>query len=550
MDQSQPLSCKSLGVLIAVVAVIWFALLGYRDLVDPDEGRYAEIPREMVASGDWITPRLNGFKYFEKPVLHYWVTAISLSLFGDTNGAARLGVVLLAFLGALWILYLGRRLFGPDAGMYAFLVLCSSLMYVLLGHLNILDLDVSVYLSLGIGALLLAQTQRDRPPTVRNWMLVGWAALALATLSKGLIGLVLPGVALVLYTLWQRDWALWKHLHLGKGLVLFLLITVPWFVLVSRANPEFAQFFFIHEHLERYTTTTHERVEPWWFFVPLLFIGAMPWLWNSVSALVRPGFAPAATDQGGFDPVRFLWVYVVGILLFFSVGQSKLPPYILPVYPALALLIGRQLASRPALPGVFGGYVLTLLAVGYGAFAVTGFHDYESPTALLAYRTWILVAMGVLVAGLGLGVVYRLRPRRAIIALAVSGLLALQLLGWGFQTQSRHRSSHELAEVIKSQVGDDVPVYNVDTFYHSLPFYLGRDVILVGFKGELAMGIEQEPRNWVSNWPEFARRWQEAEQAVAVFDMKIYPDVYQARMAQLPMRVIYQDPLKIAVVRQ
>lgn len=550
MDQSQPLSFKSLGVLIMVLAVIWFALLGYRDLVDPDEGRYAEIPREMVASGDWITPRLNGFKYFEKPVLHYWMTAISLSLFGDSNGAARLGGVLLAFLGALWILFVGRRLYGPDAGMYAFLVLCSSLMYVLLGHLNLLDLDVSVYLSVGIGALLLAQSQRQEPRKLRNWMLVGWAALALATLSKGLIGLVLPGIALVLYTLWQRDWALWKHLHLGKGLVLFLVITAPWFVLVSRANPEFARFFFIHEHLERYTTTTHERVEPWWFFLPLLLIGAMPWMWNSITALFRPGFAQIETGPRTFDSVRFLWIYVIGVVLFFSVGQSKLPPYILPVYPALALLIGRQLAIRPALPGIFAGYLLTLLACGYGVFAVTGFHDYESPTALLAYRSWILAAAGVLIVGLGLGAVYRQRPRRAIIVLAVTGLLALQLLGWGFQTQSRHRSSHELAEVIKTQVGDDVPVYNVDTFYHSLPFYLGREITLVGFKGELAMGIEQEPQAWVSNWAEFVHRWQAADQAVAVFDMKTYPETYQSRMAKLPMRVIYQDPLKIAVVRR
>ena len=549
MEPTVPVSTKSLLVLVAVVAVIWFALLGHRDLMDPDEGRYAEIPREMVASGDWITPRLNGFKYFEKPVLHYWMTAASLSLFGINNGAARLGVALLGFLGALWVLYVGRRLFGPEAGMYAFLVLCSSLMYLLIGHLNILDLDVSVYLFVGIGALLLAQTRRDQPRRVRNWMLVGWAGLALATLSKGLIGVVLPGVALVLYTLWQRDWALWKHLHMGKGLVLFLAITAPWFILVSRANPEFAQFFFIHEHLERYTTTTHERVEPWWFFLPVLLLGAMPWLWPTVTALLRPGF-DSGTGPRDFDPVRFLWIYVVGVLLFFSAGQSKLAPYILPVYPALALLIGRQLAQRPALGGILAGFGLTLLIVAWSAVIVTGFRDYESPAALLAYRNWIVAAGAVLAIGLGAGLWLRHTPRRAIIALSLTGLLALQLLGWGFQTQAGHRSSHRLADAIKSQVGDDVPVYNVETFYHSLPFYLQREVILVGFKGELAMGIEQEPQKWVSNWAEFARRWEAAEQAVVVFDMKIYPDVFEARMARLPMRVIYQDPLKIAMVRQ
>ncbi len=541
------LSRQGLLAIFSLLAILWFALPGYRDLVDPDEGRYAEIPREMVATGDWLTPRLNGFRYFEKPALQYWLTAISLSLFGETTAAARLPVILLAFLGALWAFYLGRRLFGIEPGLFAFLMLGSGVMYFVIGHLLTLDMAVGVFLFFGIGALLLAQTGRDDPNRVRNWMLAGWAALALATLTKGLIGLVLPGVALVLYTLWQRDWALWRHLHLGKGLVLYLLITAPWFIAVSRANPGFARFFFIHEHFERYTTTVHHRDEPLWFFLPILLVGSLPWIGSALRALLRPGFASRA-GASGFDPVRFLWVYIVGTVLFFSAGDSQLPPYIVPVFPALALLAGRQLALRNGLSGDLIGFALTLALFAWAVVAVTGFHDYESPASLLAYRRWLLAATGVLAVGLLAGFVLRRRRPVSVTILALAALLALQIAGWGFQTQ-RHRSSHALAEAIIARVGRDVPVYNVGTFYHSLPFYLGHTVQLVAYTGELAMGIGQEPEKWIADWETFARRWQAAPRAVAVFDMKTYPTVYRSKMEQLPMKVIYQDVLKIAVAK-
>ena len=129
-------------VFIALAGVIWFMLLGYRDLIDPDEGRYAEIAREMLSSGDWVTPRLNGFKYFEKPPLQYWGSAISMILFGETNTAARIWCAGLGFIGALWAGYVGARVYEKRAGFYSFLILVSSILYFALGHINTLDMGV------------------------------------------------------------------------------------------------------------------------------------------------------------------------------------------------------------------------------------------------------------------------------------------------------------------------------------------------------------------------------------------------------------------------
>src|SRR5574340_699124 len=161
------LTIRQVGWLLTAIAAIWFANLEYRTLVKPDEGRYAEIPREMVASGDWVTPRLNELKYFEKPPLQYWATATAYTLFGEHQWTSRLWTGLTGFAGILLVWFAGLRLFGREAAGYAALLLSSSLLYVLMGHINTLDMGVTFFITLGIFGLLLAQAQ-DRKSTRLN----------------------------------------------------------------------------------------------------------------------------------------------------------------------------------------------------------------------------------------------------------------------------------------------------------------------------------------------------------------------------------------------
>ncbi|MEJ2444280.1 MAG: glycosyltransferase family 39 protein [Exilibacterium sp.] len=297
--------------------LLWFALLGYRDLIDPDEGRYAEISREMVASGNWITPHLNGFKYFEKPPLQYWTTATIFTVFGENNTTARLWVAAIGFAGALWAGFVGTRLYGRNAGYYAFIITLSGLLYFGNAHYLTLDTTLTVFVVLALGSLVLAQHQRRQPASNRAWMLLGWAALAAAVLSKGLIGLVLPAGATVFYSLWQRDWNLWRHLHLIKGATLLLLLTVPWFIAVSTRNDEFAHFFFVREHLQRYTTPVHGHNGPIWYFPVVFLLATAPWLTTSIMSLVKPSFGWRPRPRSGeFNAERLLWVFVVFVLFF------------------------------------------------------------------------------------------------------------------------------------------------------------------------------------------------------------------------------------------
>ena len=264
-----------LALAAVVLAALWLGALGARPLYKTDESRYAEIPREMVASGDWLTPRLNGFKYFEKPPLQYWATAAFFEVFGLHDWAARLWTALAALGGIALAYALARRLHGPPAGWLAAALLVASPLYVLLGEINTLDMGVTFFLSAAIFAFAAGRMY---------WF---WIACALAVLSKGLIGIVLPAGAIGVYILAKWDWALLKRMKIFTGGLLFLAIAAPWFVAVSLANSEFFHFFFIQEHFQRFTTRMHGRYQPMWYFLPILAVGAAPWLLLMVAALRR-----------------------------------------------------------------------------------------------------------------------------------------------------------------------------------------------------------------------------------------------------------------------
>ncbi len=545
--KNPPLRARTQWVLAVLFAVVWFALLGYRGLAEPDEGRYAEIPREMLSSGDWTTPRLNGFKYFEKPVFQYWMTAATFKLLGESNFSARLWVALIAFLGGLWVMYVGTRLWGREAGFSGFLVLLSSALYVVLGHFVTLDMTLSVFLTIGVGALLLAQADREQPLKVRNWMLVGWAALALAVLTKGLVGLVLPGGAIVIYSLWQRDWVLWRNLHIGKGLLLLLLISSPWFIAVSMANPEFPEFFFIHEHFDRYTSDVHKRDQPMWFFLPVLLAGMLPWLGSGIRLLTSSRFRWLPESSSGFDAQRFLWSLVLFTLLFFSLGRSMLPAYILPVYPALALLIGRQLALGTKLSGDIS--VLFIMG-GLALAAAGGIHLFASEKLPLVYlqhyRYWLIAAAAVMMAGAVLIRRSGVEGWRGAATVSMTALFGLQLLIWGYQGLGAPRSSEALAVAVKPYVNAGAAVYGVNFYPQSLPFYLGQTIKLAITSGELRMGITREPEKWIPSWAQFHEQWQQEKQAVAVIGRK---DFKRVQAGEIPGRIVYRDPQKMAVVK-
>ena len=545
--------------LILLFALIWFASLDYRRLIHPDEGRYAEIPREMVTSGDWLTPRLDGIKYFEKPALQYWLTAAAYEAFGIHQWTARLWPALAGFAGVLFIGYVGFRLGGPRLGLYSAAALGGCLWYVLNTHILTLDSGLTLWMSVGFGALLLAQRSLALEREQRMWMLIAWSALALAVLSKGLIGVVLPGASLFVYSLLTRDWAVWRRLHLVGGLLLFALIAAPWFIAVSLANPEFFRFFFIHEHFEHFLTNEHHREGAWWYFIPILAAGILPWL--TVLAWTAPRiWSGPVVDSNGFSWQRFALVWSAFIVVFFSVSSSKLPSYILPIFPALALVIGVQLAALPertliwlTLPLVVATGTC-MLAIGFGFDAIAAhFADERQPLApLLAYGPWLAAGSAVALAG-GVAALWWLKGGKrtaAILAVSLTTLLAALLVLTGHDELADSRSAAPILSRVVSQHGPiaaDVPFYSVKMYDQTLPWYLGRTVTPVAHLDELAMGLATEPDKAVATVDEWKQRWDRETQAYAIMQV----DMYEMLLREgVPMRELGRDPRRVIVSRR
>lgn len=373
---------RDLLLLAAVLAVPFFQFLGHLPLIDPDEGRYAEIPREMLERADLITPTLNYVKYFEKPPLLYWINAASLKIFGMNEFAARFPSALCGLLTVLATYVIGRRLYGRRAAIIAALILGTSAGFVLQSRIILTDMLLTFCLTGALGSFIVAAQREGRRSQALPWYLF-YLFCALATLAKGLIGIVFPGGIIFFYLLISRRWRLLKEMRLFSGLLLYLAVTAPWFVAVSMRNPEFARFFFIHEHFERFTSTVHGRYQPFWFFLPVLLGTMLPWSFFIPGALVR-AWRDRHHDEGRAGIYLLIWTAL--IFLFFSKSGSKLVPYILPIFPSLAIMIGHRFDLLLDGKGrdIKGGGVLLGVMLLLAGGAVLAYARLPEATALLA----------------------------------------------------------------------------------------------------------------------------------------------------------------------
>lgn len=532
--------------LAAFIAVLWLAMLAGRPLFNPDEGRYAEIPREMLSTGDWIVPHLNGLAYIEKPPLQYWATALTYELLGTSPFAARLYTALAALATIILLWLTARRLWNAETAWRAAAVLAGMLIFVALGQLLTLDMSLTFYMTLSLTAFLLAQ-QAEQP---RRWMLLAWVASALGVLTKGLIAAAIPAVVLILYSSYSRDFAPWRRLHAAWGLPLFLGITVPWHWLAQRRLPDFLQFFFVHEHLARYLTPIADRQEPWWFFGAVFLAGSMPWTLSALRVLAGGWRKSADGAAGKFQPMVFLWIWVVFIGVFFSLSDSKLMPYILPVMPAVALLIAALPAQTLKRDFLFTALLTLAAGLALGAASLNWPRVIASSQRSLYFlplaRPLGQIAVLLVVSG---AFVLAQRARDATRAgtfLGVGWCLAWLLLVRAAAVTAPVFSGVDLAAALPA-ADRNSPLYSVGTYDQSLTFYLRRTVTLVGYRGELDYGLRKAPDAEIVDVAEFLRRWSAPTRAFAVMDNRMF-DEFNSR--GVPMRLVARDAERVLVSRQ
>ena len=546
--QSSALHPGKILLLLLIYALLWFGTLNYRHLIPSDEGRYAEMAREMLVTGDWVTPRYNGYKYFEKPPLQVWATAAAFQVFGIGDWQARLWTALTGFLTILAIGFTGARIYNARAGWLAAAVLASSPMWVISGHFNSLDMGLSAFLVAALCSLLLAQTAHNKFSS-RNWMWACWIFMALATLSKGVIGAAIPAMVFIAYSISTWDWKIWTRLRLLSGLILFLVITAPWFVLVAQRNPEFLEFFFIHEHLQRFTQDAHSRTGPIYYFIPLLLIGILPWVLQIPGAIAQAWQERRREFSSGW----LLVCWFVVIFAFFSVSRSKLPGYIIPIFPALALLIGNRLdrllgnTNSMAMPWKLQTLGFTLLGC-VGFFFLSEIGKQARPDEMEAYAQYTYWVIAALVALIVFSLYATLQSKRnglqSIVSFASGFFLCAIIAGTGHETLGRAVSGIDLANRVKASIPANVNFYSVRLLDHTMPFYLGRTMIMVEDPDELRFGVNQQPEMWMPTLESFITRWKEDQTAYAI----MVPEQYIALQdLNLPMQEVDRDSRRVIV---
>ncbi|CAH2032460.1 glycosyltransferase family 39 protein [Trichlorobacter ammonificans] len=526
---------RDLLILAVLFGFLFCFSLGAAPLIDPDEGRYAEIPREMLERGDLITPMLNYVKYFEKPPLLYWLNAGSLKLFGQNEFAARLPSALSGLLTVLLTYWAGCRLLGRQTGLLAAFILGSTAGFLFQSRIILTDMLLTLCLSSALFCFALGVYGREQRRKL--FFRLFFVCCGLAVLAKGLIGIVLPAGIIFWYLLLGRRWHLLAEIPWFSGLLLFLLVTAPWFVLVSLQNPEFPHFFFIREHFQRFTSTIHRRSQPVWFFLPMLLLTMLPW-----SFLLPGSLAKAWRDRHATrDSTLFLLLWPLVIILFFSLSSSKLIPYILPVFPPLALLVSHRISAawnsrRPDhTPAVlFLGSLL--LCVG-GALAImpllewlppflhsTGQLGRELATMLSGPAPVITLSKtivpGGLLAGTGLLLLIAVRTRSTVVVVALLccfGILLELLLPWAFARYGAERlSARPLAAAALRHAGPETVLAQIGP-RQGMNFYTGRRLVTVGDYDELTFGSQQgDHRDWFMDQDQFQRLWQSNRHALIV----------------------------------
>jgi 4-amino-4-deoxy-L-arabinose transferase-like glycosyltransferase len=490
--------------LVVATAVLYLHGLGASPLLEPDEGRYASIAREMLARGDWVVPRLDGLVYAQKPPLGYWLTALAYRLLGVGEAGARLAPALAAVATVAVATSFGARVLGPGAGLAAGAMLATMPLFYLFGRLGILDMPLTLFLTLAL--VLLSRAADDGR---LRWQLGAGLALGGALLVKGLVGLVLPLAVVGAAALVERDGR-----ALGRALLpaaLAVLLALPWLAAAAARVPGFAAELVVRHHLERYAVggkIGHAHVPG--YLVPVLLAGALPWSLVLGATLAREGAAawrdPARRVERWLD----LWLLVV--LGFFSASRLQIATYVCPAFVPLALRAGAAWAEgrAPRWPLVAWAALATLAL----ALVATPQAAYRPLVERLLYERWwtqaqalraTLLPAAAAVAG---GTAAALAVGRRGLALA----LAAAALGVGLAAAEGARGAFPAYRALggiaraRHAEADRLVVYG--RFLQGLPFYARRRTVVVGPPGPLDFGARR-PEGRALLWTErrLRREW-------------------------------------------
>jgi len=461
-------------LLLILAAGTLFYQLGRLPLIGSDEPRYARIAGEMMLENRWVTPTLEGRPWLEKPPLYYWLTAPVFRLAGQGEAAARLGPALAALWTALVVYWLGGVLWNRLTGLIGASALLTMVGFAAFGRSASTDMPMAACMTTGLAALAVAAVREDQP----LWrVLAGYVFLGLAILAKGPVALVLAvGIGACYWALRDR-WYLTRW-HPIAGLLIVLAVSLPWFWLAFRQNGfGFILVFFVNHNLARYVTDIHHHTQPFYYYVPVTLGLIFPW--SAWLLFTASGKALRALRRWReWNPANlFLGCWILFPLLFFSISRSKLPGYVVPVFPAIALLLGAKFAGwieggPSPRPGAALGHTMVSAAVGVGVLMALRARYGAGwwPGALIGAFTLLPALAGAIAAMRG-------RWRAVVAATTLQGLVSIMafvVLASPYLARTLSARDIAFAALSSRSAGEEIATYKY--FHHTLDYYTGYQV--------------------------------------------------------------------------
>ena len=501
-------------ILLSLCLLLFFFRLGTPPLWDGDEGMHAATSKDMVTSGDWITPTLNGEKFYDKPVLYNWFVSLSFLVFGFNEFAARLPSALLGTGCVLIVYLLGRGMFGPLAGLLSGVLLATTGEQMILSRVVVHDIALAFFITL---SLFFFYTGYQRERNRRRYFLLFYASAGFSVLAKGPVGILLPLLIIGLFLLAKRRLELVKELANPWGIFIFFVVAAPWYVLILLRNREYGSYFFIQQNLMNFLSSEARHHGPFYFYFPVVMAGFFPWSCFLPLALIH-ALRKRSEDR---DALLFLALWFLVIFAFFSAASSKLDTYVLPLMPASACMVGllwRDLMKDPtrelrrgflySFILLFGILVIAVLYVWFTSFPSFKL-DYGIDVTRL--KDWGLPFLAAFVVPFGLFVKKHLKT--SLLALAginvCAFLLALIMI---VPMADPYRSTKGFALKLDRMLAPGEKMVFVRVLRDSALFYTDRKALLITTRKDLTRFLESDRRVFCvmrKSLIDFDERWKQ-----------------------------------------
>jgi 4-amino-4-deoxy-L-arabinose transferase-like glycosyltransferase len=524
-------------------------------LIEPDEARYSDIPSLMNRTGDYITPHLNHLVYLEKPPLCYWVTALFFKIFGENEFSSRLFAALCAW-GCIFLVYrMGTFFHDEKTGLYSAGVLSTFLYFSVLGKTNILDMPLTFFVCLATWAGY-RYFAGDCERKGRVYLL--YVSSALGFLTKGLIGIVFPFAIMILWLFISGRWRDLSRLFSPVGIILFFLISTPWIILVQKANKDFLWFFFIREHLLRYTTTLHGRTQTILFYVPVILLGTLPWsafLWKALKE--GPNKRTPIFEH---KEKRFLLIWIFFIFIFFSISSSKLVPYIAPIFLPIAIMFGHifrlyedrkiRFENGKSIRFLYHLPIILQSLLFIIALILPSLIKYLKPgkdwSDIHFENEWQLIILPILfqVMMIFLPALVKRRWRRGwfptIVMLAALFLISVHFPAAKLLTP--YKSAYPVSKAIRTLLPPNQELFQYRISLYGIDFYNKIRTPMIDPAGELEFGFDQLRReercHYYLSWEEFSQRCKEEG---GVYCVTRHRNVKELKMMVPPLEVLWDN---------